>query len=80
MFFANSLGPYLSPPMSVELLNHLRGKAGGQTTMSVQELRAAVADFLAKHADATSPDEAIDFLRKRGRVTTQDAKTFRIAS
>jgi len=80
MFFANTLGPALNESSGVAMLAYVRQKLGNRSTVSAEELRQLVAEFLTARANPTKPDEAIQYLARKGRLSAQDARTYKIAA
>lgn len=80
MFFAETLGPALNESSAVAMLAYVRQKLGSRNTVSAEELRTLVGEYLMKRANPTKPEEAIQYLTRRGGVSSKDAKTFKIAA
>ncbi|MBC7769051.1 MAG: hypothetical protein H7124_09715 [Phycisphaerales bacterium] len=74
MFFAQTLGPALTPTSAAALCDYVLNKTNGKRTLSATELHAAVEEFLTQRANASTPDSVIAFLKKLGRVTQEGAK------
>lgn len=68
MFFAETLGPSLTPASAAAMYDYVLSKLNGRRNVSAAELHAAVAEFLTYRANNSSPDAAIAFLKKLGRV------------
>ncbi len=68
MFFAQTLGPALTPTSAAAMYDHVLTKVSGRKTISAAELHAAVKDFLIHRDNNSSPDMAIAFLKKLGRI------------
>jgi len=77
MFFAETLGPALTPTSAAAMYDYVLSKTKGRKSVSAAELHEAVAEFLRNRANASSPDDAIAFLKKLGRVA-QDGASFKL--
>jgi len=77
MFFVQTLGPALTPAGGAALFDHVQSKLRGKKSVSAAELHAAVSEFLLTRANTTSPEAAIQFLKKIGRVT-QDGAAYKL--
>lgn len=79
MFFAETLGPALTPASGTALFDHVRKELGADSAVSPEELRQAVAEFLRRTGNSTTPEAAIQFLAARGRIAASGAK-YRLAA
>lgn len=80
MFFAETLGPALTRRASAALFEHVQVKLRGQTSASSETLRTIVSEFITVHGLMLNPDALIQYLTIHGRITQQDAATFRLAA
>ncbi|MGE0741879.1 MAG: hypothetical protein AB7O98_11110 [Hyphomonadaceae bacterium] len=80
MFFVETLGPALTQSMGLAMIRHVQKQASGRAVIPVDDLRAYVSDFLRRAGNATTPDQAIDFLARRGAIAAQSPDTVRIAA
>lgn len=80
MFFAQTLGPAITPRAGAALFEHVLVKLAGRRSASIEELRAIIGDFLRINRFIVTTDEAIQFLAINGRLTQQDSATFRLAA
>jgi len=80
MFFAQTLGPAITPRAGAALFEHVLVKLGGRRSASTDELRTIIADFIRINRFIITTDEAIQFLAINGRLTQQDSATFRLAA
>jgi hypothetical protein len=71
MFFAETLGPMLTPQLAHDLTQFLRKKLAGRDTISPEQLREAVAEYLYVANVRASADAVIDFMARNGRLTFQ---------
>jgi len=71
MFFAESLGPILTPITARELSSFLRRKLDGRTTASPDQLREIVAEYMYLANIRTTTDSVIDFLARCGVINFQ---------
>lgn len=76
MFFAETLGPVLTPNIGAALYNHIQQKLGGRTSVTVEELRTVVAAYLIHRGNPTTPEAAIQYLANHGNIATQDKRTY----
>ena len=78
MFFAETLGPALTPATGAALYAHVQQRLVGRASVTVEELRTVVADYLSRQGNATTPEAAIQYLAKLGNIATQDARTYQM--
>ncbi len=71
MFFAESLGPILTPLTIRELRAFLRRKLEGRSTVSPDQLREIVSEYMYLANIRTTTDSVIDLLARAGAITFQ---------
>lgn len=69
MFFAESLGPVLTPLTVRELSTFLRRKLEGRKSVSPDQLREIVAEYMYIANIRTTADSVIDFMARAGAIT-----------
>lgn len=79
MFFADTLGPSFESVGGSAMLRFIQEKAGRGTMLTAQQLSAIAAEYLLANSFTTTPDAAIQHLVARGRIRTDDFKTFSVA-
>ncbi|HYD88542.1 MAG TPA: hypothetical protein VEA80_13790 [Vitreimonas sp.] len=79
MFFAETLGPALTPASAAAMYDYVLSKTKGRRTVSAAELHDAVAEFLRYRANNSSPDAAVAFLKKLGRIA-QDGTAYKLTA
>ncbi len=79
MFFAETLGPALTQTSAAAMYDHVLTKLNGRKKVSAAELHAAVKDFLVHRDNSSSPDMAIAFLKKLGRIA-DDAGGYKLVA
>ncbi len=80
MFFAETLGPAFTPRRAAALFAFVKQRAGSRKSVPAAELQQIVAEFLRLDGSHVRTHDAIKFLTLRGRISAQDASTFRIAA
>jgi hypothetical protein len=85
MFFAETLGPILTPITAKELGAFLRRKLAGRTTASAEQLRELVSEYMYIANIRTTADSVIDFLARNRVIVFQgatpgDAARFEVAA
>jgi hypothetical protein len=80
MFFAETLGPAITPRSAAALFAFVKEKTGSRKSVPAEELQRIVAEFVRLDGSRISTEAAIKFLTLRGRISAQDARTFRIAA
>jgi len=85
MFFAETLGPILTPNTAQELGRFLRRKLAGRTTASPDQVREIVSEYMYIANIRTTSDSVIDFLAREGVIvfqgaTPSQAATFELAA
>lgn len=73
MFFAETLGPILTPTTARELSLFLRRKLDGRSSLSPDHLREIVAEYMHIANIRTTTDSVIDFLARTRVVAFQSA-------
>ncbi len=76
MFFAETLGPALTPSSGAALYEHVQQELGGRASVTVEELRTIVAAFLIRRGNATTPEAAIQYLANHGNIATRDQRNY----
>jgi hypothetical protein len=80
MFFAETLGPAINRRTGAALFEHVQHRLGGRKSASAEELRGIVTEFIRSQHLILNPDAAIQYLAINGRLSQQDAVTFRLAA
>jgi hypothetical protein len=80
MFFVETLGPAITPRKAQALFAFVKSRTGSKTSVPAAELQAIVSEFVRLDGSRFSTEAAIKFLANRGRISAQDARTFRIAA
>lgn len=78
MFFAETLGPALTPATGAALYKYVQDKLAGRASVTVEELRSVVADYLARRGNSSTPEAAIQYLAKLGSITTESSGGYRM--
>ena len=79
MFFAETLGPAITPRRGEDLFGFVKSKLGSRKSVAATELQQIVAEFVRLDGSRVSTEAAIKYLANRGRISAQDARTFRVA-
>jgi len=85
MFFAETLGPILTPNTAQELGAFLRRKLDGRNAASPEQLREIVSEYMYLANIRTTTDSVIDFLARYGVIvfqapTSSQAAKFELAA
>lgn len=78
MFFANSLGPALTPSGAMIMMRFIAEKLKPDTTASADALYAIVSDFARLDGSRVSADAAIDYML-RHRLIERTASGYSIS-
>lgn len=78
MFFAETLGPAITPSSAVALAKFICERLGARS-VSATELHATVVEFLRITNNSTSPESVIRFLADR-RIAAPQGRNFNIAA
>lgn len=78
MFFADNLGPAFPKRFGADLYRVVVEKTGRKDTVSRDELRKIVGDYLKQLKDDVPVDQAIAFLLNGQRIERVNEKTYRI--
>jgi|GEM_PF-2273556 len=80
MFFAETLGPAINRRTGAALFEHVQHKLAGRKSASAEQLRGIVTEFIHAQRLMLKPDDAIQYLAINGRLSQQDAATYRLAA
>jgi len=80
MFFAETLGTAITRRIGAALFEHVQHKLASRTSASDDELRDIVTEFIHAQHLMLKPDAAIQYLAVNGRLSRQDAATYRLAA
>lgn len=78
MFFAETLGPAITPSSAVALAQFVRERLGTRS-VSAAELHTTVVEFLRLTNNSTAPESVIRFLADR-RIAAPEGRNFKIAA
>jgi hypothetical protein len=80
MFFAETLGPALTDRSGAALATFVAARLRDRKTASLVELREIVSEFVVRDGSRLTADAAIQYLATKGVITSNDARTYRIAA
>jgi hypothetical protein len=77
MFFAETLGPAITPRSAAALLAFVKSKLGSRKSVPAADLQKIVAEFVVLDGSRVTVDQAIKYLANRGQIAA-DGRAFRI--
>lgn len=78
MFFADNLGPAFPKRFGANLYQFVVEKVGKKDTVSRDDLRKIVGEYLKQLKDTLPADQAIAYLLNGKRIERVDEKTYRV--